>query len=147
MAGGKRYRFVLIEEAESTVPVRYMPPDRARAPVWICQADPMEALLEAFVTLERRGEGSEAWAPALSGNPLSFLLDTLDEAVLLRDESGRALFRNQAALHLGVDRFAPAVEPLEEFDVHQRRYRRRRLVYRRGPQQFVIEITRRLGSQ
>lgn len=144
MAGRKRYRFVLVEEAESTLPVRYVPPGRASTPVWICQADPLEALLEAFVTLQRRGEGTDAWAPALSANPLSFLLDTLEEAVLLREPGGRTLFSNQAAIDFGIDQCAPSAAPLEEIEHHHQRFRRRRMVFRRGQREIVVEVTQRL---
>lgn len=147
MTGTRRYRFLLIEEPECTLPVLRR---RTRAwpvaPVWLQQTDPMEALLEAFIKLERRGEGNEAWAPALSDNPLSFLLDALDEAVLLRDGAGRALFGNRAAHQLGMARMAAATEPLEELEVGERRIFRRRMVFRRGDRELIIEVARRRGE-
>lgn len=142
MRAGKRYRFLLVEQPESTLPVRYRGPARwPSQSIWLHHSDPMEALIEAFALLARRGEGHDAWAPALSNNPLSFLLDALDEAVLLRDGAGRLLYGNRAAQRLGVDTLGVATAPLEDFQLADQHWRRRRLAFHRGEQTFVIEIT------
>lgn len=101
MTERKRYRFVLIEEPESTLPVRYLrrpsPPPGAGTARY-APRDPMGALVEAFALLQRRSGGPEAWAPVLSDNPMAFLLDALEDAIFLRDEeSGRLLYSNRAA--------------------------------------------------
>ena len=104
MTERKRYRFVLLEEPQSYLPVRYR-----RRPTYplgtgstrYTARDPMGALVEAFALLQHRSGGAEAWAPVLSDNPLAFLLDALEDAIFRRDEeSGRLLYSNRAARRL-----------------------------------------------
>ena len=100
----KRYRFVLVEEPESCLPVRYRRRSSAMPGVpsgRYTARDPMGALLDAFALLQRRSYGDEAWAPVLSDNPVAFMLDALEDAIFLRDEeSGRLIYSNRAANRL-----------------------------------------------
>lgn len=129
MPSDKRYRFVLIEESDQRLPVRYRRARSYRAPPLIPRPDPMQALLEAFELLDRRGEGSEAWAPVLADNPLSFLLDALEDAVLVREVEGRLLYRNRAARRL----------PAASGDVTPHT-EHRRMRFRFGRAQLELEI-------
>ena len=131
MPSDRRYRFVLIEETDQRLPVRYRRARSYRAPPpLIPEPNPMQALLEAFALLDRRGEGSEAWAPVLADNPIAFLLDALEDAVLVREVEGRLLYRNRAARRLTVasgDEAAPRTD-------------HRRMRFRFGRAQLELEI-------
>jgi hypothetical protein len=153
-ADDKRYRFVLMETdtGAERLPVRYR---RYRAyqpppPLVPRPNDPMGALLEAFAFLERRGTGFEAWAPALADNPLAFLLDTLDEAVMLRDaRSGRVVYKNRAARRLPLpEREQPAAAPppgaanSEPADEPEGQTARRKMSFRWGRLNLELEVLR-----
>lgn len=70
------------------------------------------AALEAFFVAMRRaqqkGSGSAAWASVLD-DPLSFLLDGISDALLVRDLQGEVVFSNTRArdLNLSERRFCP----------------------------------------
>jgi PAS domain-containing protein len=142
MAG--RYRFILVEEPESLLPVRYRrsgsPP-----PIWIRRADPMEVLVEAFLRLSFRSEGARAWAPALAENPLTFLLDAMGDAVILRLEDGEMIYANPAAHRLDVEALErrPATA-LELLQVEDRQYERRCMSFSHGARTFLLEVLRRV---
>lgn len=143
MSRQQRYRFVLVEEPTATLPVRYVRRPRPR-PRWSLPPNPFDALWEAFATLERRGVGREGWAPALADNPLTFLLDALDEAVRLREADGRLIYRNPAARRLGLDHLEDASTGVDEIELDQGRFRRRCMVFHRAGRRFVLEVIRRL---
>jgi len=138
-----RYRFVLVEEPESYLPVRYRPPRRPPPPLVVRRADPMEILLEAFWRLSQRGEGVEAWAPALGEDPLAFLLDAIGDPVTLRERSGRLVYSNPAARGLALpDRVEP--NQLEVLKLAQHRYERRCMQFGAGRHTLVLEVLRRM---
>lgn len=141
-----RYRVVLVEEPWTTLPVRYR---RARPfpPFWVRRTDPMEALLEALLKLGRRGEGSTAWAPVLSENPLTFLLDAVGDAVCVRYHDGRVAYANPAAQRLGeLARLGPATESsLEVLELGDVRYERRAMTFGPGRAALTVEVLRRVG--
>lgn len=141
-----RYRVVLLQEPDNTLPVRYRPPRPSG--YWIRRTDPLEALLEAFFRLDRRGEGNRAWAPVLSDNPLTFLLDAMGDAVLVRHRDGRLAYANPAARRLSGNALAP-MEPLAELatqvvELEHRRYERRCMRFGRGGGTLILEVLRRL---
>jgi PAS domain-containing protein len=145
MAG--RYRFILVEEPESLLPVRYrrsVPPP----PIWVRRSDPLEVLVEAFLRLSFRSEGARAWAPALSENPLTFLLDAVGDAVILRLGDGQMVYANPAARGLDVEalerRSATALELLQ---VEGRQYERRCMSFSHGAQTFLLEVLRRVEQE
>jgi hypothetical protein len=139
-----RYRFVLIEEPAVRLPVRYQRSRRPAQAVWVQRADPLELLLEAFWRLSRRGEGERAWAPALSDDPLTFLLDAIGDAVTLRGPGGRLMYANPAARRLGLPERSPYHE-LEELELEGTRYERRCMSFRQGDELVVLEVLRRIG--
>ena len=138
-----RYRFVLIEEPAVSLPVRYQRSRRPAQPVWVRRADPLELLLEAFWRLSRRGEGESAWAPALSDDPLTFLLDAIGDAVTLRGPAGRLMYANPAARRLGLPERSPGCE-LEVLELESGRYERRCMSFRQGDELVVLEVLRRM---
>ena len=95
----KRYRFILVDEPDSLLPVPYR---ASRRMTFVTRRvpDPLFTLLEAFEAIARRSSGPRSWARHISGNPVAFLLDSMSEAVVLRDDTGRALYRNPAAMKL-----------------------------------------------
>jgi hypothetical protein len=139
---GPRYRFVLVEEPETMLPVRYrrvrMPP-----PVFPPRPDPTAALLEALFKLSYRSEGESAWAPFLSDNPLAFLLDAMGDAVLLWREGREMVYANPAARLLGIVRPRPTVA-LETVVVEERRFERRCLSFRAFGGELILEVLRRV---
>jgi hypothetical protein len=140
-----RYRFVLIEEPEVSLPVRYQRSRRVAQPVYFRRADPLELLLEAFWRLSRRGEGEQAWAPALSEDPLTFLLDAIGDAVTLRGPGGRLMYANPSARRLGLPEHS-AGSALEQLDLGGMRYERRCMSFRQGDELVVLEVLRRIGG-
>lgn len=140
-----RYRFVLVDEgAELPVLYRHRPstppvpgPSRALAS--------LVALMDAFAQLRRRGPGASGWAMPLTDNPLSFLLDAMSDAVLVREPGGKVIHRNRAALALPVlDRPPVAVERIH---IGQRYYERRCLCVDEQPYGLVIEVLSALHQE
>lgn len=142
-----RYRFVLVEDTDTTLPVRYQP--RWTPPsVWIRRTDPLELLLEAFARLSFRSEGAFAWAPALSENPLAFLLDAVSEAVVLRSSSGRAVYANPSARRMVIPERWPDASSetgLEVLQVEDGQYERRCMSFSLGGETYVLEVLRQVG--
>ena len=96
----KRYRFVLLEQPENRLPVRYRSTRRSPGPPPPSPPEPMAALAEALSLLDHRGTGFEAWAPSLAHNPIAFVLDAVEDAVILREAGGKLLYCNRAARRL-----------------------------------------------
>ena len=140
---GARYRFVLIEDPGVSLPVRRPPALRLPAPVWVRRSNPLEVLLEAFWRLSRRGEGELAWAPALAQDPLTFLLDAIGDAVVLRGPGGRRMYANPAARRLRLPERS-AFQELEVTELDGRRYERRCMSYQQGAESLVLEVLRRV---
>ncbi|MCB9555859.1 MAG: hypothetical protein H6707_07110 [Deltaproteobacteria bacterium] len=143
MSGPKRYRLVLAEEAE-TLPAVYRRPRRLR-PVYIQRpADPLETLIEAFIALNRRGEGDRAWAPSLADNAISFLLDGVADAITLERSDGGQIFRNRAAQQRPQKTRRPV--PLEELEENGVRIERRCMVFELDGARYMLEIVRELPA-
>lgn len=138
-----RYRFVLLEDPENRLPVLYRPPRPITFPLLIQRTDPLEDLIEAFLRLSFRGEGEEAWAPALAENPLLFLLDTISDAVVLRLEHGNMLYANPAARNMGVLQSRPTTA-FEKLRLNDQLYERRCMSFSAGPNTVVLEVLRRV---
>ena len=128
-----RYRFVLVEDPGVSLPVRYHRAEPESHPVWVRRADPLEVLLEAFWRLSRRGEGELAWAPALAADPLTFLLDAIGDAVILREAGGRLMYANPAARRLPLPGCGHSGE-VETLELGGRRYERRCMSFEQGSQ-------------
>jgi hypothetical protein len=137
-----RYRFVLVEDPGVSLPVRYQRARQAGPTMWV-RASPLELLLEAFWRLSRRGEGELAWAPALSEDPLTFLLDALGDAVTVRGAGGRLLYENPAARRLGLPERA-SFHALELLEVGSHRYERRCMSFQKGDESLTLEVVRRV---
>lgn len=144
MSRGPRYRFILVEDPGITLPVRYRQ-RRALPRFWVRRTDPMEALLAAFLKLDRRGEGEEAWAPVLTEDPLTFLLDALGDAVLVRRTDGSLAYANRAARRLPRE-IGPAQRrvALEVLELDDGRFERRCMAFGEGPRSLIVEVLRRL---
>jgi PAS domain-containing protein len=142
-----RYRFVLVEDPETTLPVRYQPPRHRVYPPVVVRSEPMELLLEALWRLSLRGEGESAWAPSLSENPLEFLLDAIGDAVVLRREGGATVYANPAARRLAIPEPEPFRDPqgVETVELEGGRFERRRMAFRSGNAELTLEVLRRLG--
>lgn len=146
---GHRYRFVLVDES-AELPVLYgrtighSPRAGDRAAVQAAgmtapaSVDPIAAIIEAFSVLDVRGAGERAWAVPLAGNPLGFLLDSLGDAVFVRDAAGRLLFRNRAAQE--IEPVARPPVPAETLRLGSRVYERRCLVVEHGQGRLVLEV-------
>jgi len=152
MAGkGPRYRFVLVEEPETTLPNHY---HRSRPAVtfFMKRTDPLETLFEALLMLNRRSEGARAWAPVLSDNPLVFLLDAMQDAVFLRNHSGKMVYANPAARRLS--RHQELVEiltarpytALETLELAEGLFERRCMEFGYGSQTVVLEVLCRMNG-
>lgn len=136
--GSSRYRFILVDES-AQLPVVYwkgrsVAPPPPAPPIMA----PVAALLDAFAQLGRRGPGERAWAAPLADNPLSFLLDSMSDAVLVRRRGGPVLYRNRAASRLPVLDRPPA--PAERVHIGVRTYERRCLLVEDAPYELVIEV-------
>jgi len=142
-----RYRFVLVEDTDTALPVRYEP-RWTPPPVWVRRTDPLELLLEAFARLSFRSEGAFAWAPALSDNPLAFLLDAVSDAVVLRSSSGRAVYANPSARRMVIHErwpdLAHAEAAYEVLQAEDGQYERRCMSFSQGGETFVLEVLRRM---
>ena len=100
----ERYRILLIPEASgSLVPTRGMRCRRARArpPEESLEENlaGLAALMRALQRLGRRGPGPSAWAPVLE-DPLSFVLDGMSDALVVRGQQGQLMFANRQAHEL-----------------------------------------------
>jgi len=139
-----RFRFVLVEDTDTALPVRYEP-RWTPPPIWVRRTDPLELLLEAFARLSFRSEGAFAWAPALAENPLAFLLDAVSDAVVLRSSSGRAVYANPSARRMVIPERWPEAEAAHEvLQVEDGQYERRCMSFSQGGETFVLEVLRRM---
>lgn len=149
MAGkGPRYRFVLVQEPETTLPVRYRR-TRPSFSYLVQRSDPMEVLLEALWKLSHRSEGELAWAPSLADNPLAFLLDAMGDAVIVRQREGGMVYANPAARRMGVEPLEQierrrSFVALERLQLDERRYERRCMAFGDGDRALVLEVLRRM---
>lgn len=133
-----RFRFVLVDEG-ADLPVVY----RQRAQSSFSSGPPrslaaLSALIDAFARLGRRGPGTTGWAMPFSDNPLSFLLDSMSDAVFVRQHGGQVVYRNRAATALPVLDRPPAA--VERVYIGTRCYERRCLAIEEEPVQLIIEV-------
>jgi PAS domain-containing protein len=140
-----RFRFVLVDEGEQ-LPVLY----RQRAQSSFAPDPPrsfgaLTALIEAFAQLGRRGPGTTGWAMPLSENPLSFLLDSMNDAVFVRQRGGQVVYRNRAATALPVLDRPPA--SAERVFIGPHCYERRCLTIEDAPVQLIIEVLSATGQE
>ena len=100
----ERYRIALVHEFAGAL----MPRRRRRRTPWedperqesaARRQEGMRALAWALESLARRGPGPQGWAP-VHEDPLAFLLDTMSDALFVRDAQGNILFANAAARQL-----------------------------------------------
>lgn len=98
----------------------------------------MAAIFDAFLALGRRGVGESAWAVPLADNPLGFLLDSLGDAVFVREAGGMLLYRNRAAQDVAPVERPPV--PAETVRLGARTYERRCLVVDRPEGRFILEV-------
>lgn len=146
MAGkGPRYRFVLVQEPDTTLPVRFRR-TRPAFSYWVRRSDPMEVLLEALFKLSHRSEGTSAWAPSLADNPLAFLLDAMGDAVIVRHRDGKMVYANPAARRMGVEPLEQdrAFAALEMLELENRRFERRCMAFGEGRHTLVLEVLRKV---
>ncbi len=103
--------------------------------------DPVRALLAAFRALARRGVGPNAFGAPLAESPLTFLLDTIQDAVLVRRNDGTVVYRNRAAESISPAEADAADARFTQCGVA---YERRRMQYREGGAEVVIEVISRV---
>lgn len=137
-----RYRFILVDEAASP-PVLYRRTRRSVPAQEPSSATPaleqLVMLMKALAGLGRRGpEEPEGWASPWAEHPLSFVLDSIRDAVMVRRLSGEVVYRNRAAAALPVPQRPPA--PLERVVIGRQHYERRCLLIPEPAYQLVIEI-------
>ena len=113
----QRYRIYLVPDAGGAlVPRRGAARHRTRSRIEEPSPDPaasLGALLNALQRVARRGPGPSAWAPVMN-DPLTFLLDSMSDALLVRGLDGQLLFANALAHELGlVERHFSAYEEFE----------------------------------
>jgi len=98
----ERYRIILVpEESAALIPAPRRRRQR-RAP--LTDRDEglrpaVEALLRALRRVSRRGPGAAAWA-SVANDPISFLLESMSDPILLRDREGETIYANPAAREL-----------------------------------------------
>lgn len=63
----------------------------------------MGALITACELLAQRGPAPNAWTTPFRQNPIAFLLDTMNEALILWGPDGTLIYRNRAAEAIGLD--------------------------------------------
>jgi hypothetical protein len=59
----------------------------------------LQALLHAIQNVQRKGPGPAGWAP-VAHDPLTFLLDSMSDALVVRGLNGQLLFANALAHEL-----------------------------------------------
>ncbi len=100
-------------------------------------------LLEAIERLRRQGPGPCAWRTSFCDDPIAFILDSISDALVLRDEKGKVLYANNAAHQLGI--LNACDQDYEEFYDHGIKYFRRSMRYQLPNQVIVIEVASRLS--
>lgn len=133
-----RFRFVLVDEGEQLPVPHTQWPRTTFSPDLPPGLGALSALIEAFAQLGRRGPGDSGWAMPLAENPLSFLLDAMSDAVLVRQRGGQVVYRNRAATALPVLDRPPA--PAERVFIGPHCYERRCLAIADAPVELIIEV-------
>lgn len=163
-----RYRFVLIDEGAS-LPMLYRQAARpssssfgssggfaAALPEVLPMTRPISALIEAFARLGRRGPGEQGWATPHVDDPLAFLLDSIHDAVVIRNNEGAVLYRNRAAERLPVTTGSQTHAAYEAYGVYEaygrvvignRRFERRCMRIDEQPYQLIVEVLSELAEE
>jgi len=84
-------------------------------------------ILKSLRILRRRGTGDSAWTTSLDEEPLTFLLDAVSDAWIVRTLKGGVLFANQAARELDLE--SREFSKFETFSIQDVRYEKRGLTY------------------
>lgn len=125
-----RYRIMLVEDA-GTEMVPYNPqPEPEFEPVEsVSPGDiEMELLLQCLRRLRSRGPAGESgWTRSHEEEPLTFLLDAVSDAWIIRKPDGAVLFANEAARGLRLE--SRVYQRFEEFEVEKTTYVKRGLSY------------------
>ena len=100
----ERYRIFLVPDASGAlVPTRGFarrrPPSVPPADRLLDKLAALGALMAALKRMGRRGPGPAAWVPVLD-DPLTFLLDGMSDALVVRGMDGQVLFANSLAREL-----------------------------------------------
>lgn len=84
-------------------------------------------ILKSLRILRRRGSGESAWTTSLDEEPLTFLLDAVSDAWIVRTSKGGVLFANQAARELDLE--SRVFSKFETFRYQEIQYEKRGLSY------------------
>jgi PAS domain-containing protein len=86
-----------------------------------------QLILKSLRILRRRGTGDSAWTTSLEEEPLTFLLDAVSDAWIVRNQKGGVLFANQAARELELE--SRTFSRFETFIFQELEYEKRGLSY------------------
>lgn len=86
-----------------------------------------QLILKSLRILRRRGMGDAAWTTSLEEEPLTFLLDAVSDAWIVRTEKGAVLFANRAAKDLDLE--SREFTRFEKFVFQELQYEKRGLRY------------------
>ena len=120
----KTKQSLVCEEAEK----EYDPEPEFDATVEYSPAElEFQLILKSLRILRRRGMGDSAWTTSLEEEPLTFLLDAVSDAWIVRHEKGGVLFANQAAKDLQLE--ARQFARFETFGMAGKEYEKRGIRY------------------
>ena len=100
----------------------------------------MQLLLQCLKRLQSRGAGDTAWTRSHSEEPLTFLLDAVSDAWIIRMTEGQVVFANEAARLLELEK--RPYQRFEEFEFDSRRFHKRGLTY----SGLTIEVATRVSD-
>ena len=107
---------------------------------------PLDQLLAVLLRTAAQGCGHDAWGPPLH-DPISFVLDAIADAVVVRTPAGELLASNRAARSLPPLLPLPAAAAkVEELSFDGGRWLRRTLFVECGEGQVVVEVLRVLAA-
>lgn len=86
-----------------------------------------QLILKSLRILRRRGTGDSAWTTSLEEAPLTFLLDAVSDAWIVRHQKGQVLFANRAAKDLQLE--DRAYSRFERFAIGKQQYEKRGISY------------------
>ena len=109
-----------------------------RRPRYTLSDPAARALVSAMELLNFRSSGPAAWVSPFRENPIAFLLDSMADAVTVKDEHGAVVFRNRAGMELQLT--GCESESLTVIIVAGQRFERRRIRFSAGRDTFVMEI-------
>lgn len=141
----QRYRIFLVEDAAGAlVPARGRRRSRHTSPTNDSEFQEsllaLNALLSALRRVNRRGSGPAAWAP-VAHDPLTFLLDTMSDALLVRGLNGEIVYANSWAQRLQLER--RDFTNFEEFEQDGESYHSRGLLIQLPQGQLTFTLVTR----